>query len=166
MFFIQVSETFAGSDLHYRIPFWIGVIVISLLFLSSIIASIRYCFYTLCASHTGKLQIHFTHFSLSLSYIIENQISIQTFHCYTNQKERRKKRENNFYFALTLLWCPFLLFSWINTAFHFSHIYTYKVFLYVCSAYIHWYGLIKFKIEIRPTMMICDHWNGIHAYMT
>jgi hypothetical protein len=55
-FSLQVSETFAGSDLHYKIPFWIGVIVITLLFLSAIIASIRYCFYTLCASHTGKAQ--------------------------------------------------------------------------------------------------------------
>lgn len=48
----DVSDSFAGSDLHYKIPFWIGVIVISLLFLSAIIASIRYCFYTLCSSHT------------------------------------------------------------------------------------------------------------------
>lgn len=48
----DASDTFAGNDLHYKIPFWIGVIVISLLCLSAIIASIRYCFYTLCSSHT------------------------------------------------------------------------------------------------------------------
>ncbi|CAF1307667.1 unnamed protein product [Rotaria sordida] len=48
----DLSDTFAVSELHYKIPFWIGVIVISLLFLSAIIASIRYCFYTLCSSHT------------------------------------------------------------------------------------------------------------------
>ncbi|CAF4910811.1 unnamed protein product [Rotaria sp. Silwood1] len=47
----DISDTFAVSELHYKIPFWIGVIVISLLFLSAIIASIRYCFYTLCSSH-------------------------------------------------------------------------------------------------------------------
>ncbi|CAF2315766.1 unnamed protein product [Rotaria sp. Silwood2] len=47
----QDDNTFAVSELHYKIPFWIGVIVISLLFLSAIIASIRYCFYTLCSSH-------------------------------------------------------------------------------------------------------------------
>ena len=58
VFFSLVSDSFANSDLHYKIPFWIGVIVISLLFLSAIIASIRYCFYTLCSSHTGK---HLTH---------------------------------------------------------------------------------------------------------
>ena len=52
---LSASDTFAGNDLHYKIPFWIGVIVISLLCLSAIIASIRYCFYTLCSSHTGKL---------------------------------------------------------------------------------------------------------------
>ncbi|CAF0814155.1 unnamed protein product [Rotaria sordida] len=44
-------DIFADNDLHYKIPFWIGVIVISLLFLSVIIATIRYCFYTLCSSH-------------------------------------------------------------------------------------------------------------------
>ncbi|CAF0733594.1 unnamed protein product [Adineta steineri] len=48
----DASDAFAGSDLHYKIPFWIGVIVISLLFLSALIASIRYCFYTLCSSHS------------------------------------------------------------------------------------------------------------------
>jgi hypothetical protein len=57
-FFVLVSDSFANSDLHYKIPFWIGVIVISLLFLSALIASIRYCFYTLCSSHPGK---HLTH---------------------------------------------------------------------------------------------------------
>ena len=56
LLFDLVSDTFAGSDLHYKIPFWIGVIVISLLFLSAIIASIRYCLYTLCSSHTGKFK--------------------------------------------------------------------------------------------------------------
>ncbi|CAF4798427.1 unnamed protein product [Rotaria sp. Silwood1] len=44
------SDIFTDNDLHYKIPFWIGVIVISLLFLSVIIATIRYCFYTLCSS--------------------------------------------------------------------------------------------------------------------
>jgi hypothetical protein len=64
VFLFKASDTFAGSDLHYKIPFWIGVIVISLLFLSAIIASIRYCFYTLCSSHTGKLYTFHTFFIL------------------------------------------------------------------------------------------------------
>jgi hypothetical protein len=51
----SASDMFAGNDLHYKIPFWIGVIVISLLFLSAIIATIRYCIYTLCSSHNGKI---------------------------------------------------------------------------------------------------------------
>ncbi|CAF4715435.1 unnamed protein product, partial [Rotaria socialis] len=49
---ITAGYPFTGSELHYTIPFWIGSIVISLLFLSAIIASIRYCFYTLYLSHT------------------------------------------------------------------------------------------------------------------
>lgn len=65
MFFFNdfiVSDGFARSELHYKIPFWIGVIVISLLFLSAIIASIRYCFYTLCSSHAGKPTTYHTFF--------------------------------------------------------------------------------------------------------
>lgn len=49
------SDFLTDNDLHYKIPFWIGVIVISLLLLSALIASIRYCIDTLCLSHNGKL---------------------------------------------------------------------------------------------------------------
>ncbi|CAF2025630.1 unnamed protein product [Rotaria magnacalcarata] len=45
------DNIYDGDDLHYKIPFWIGAIVISLLLLSIIIATIRYCIYTLCSSH-------------------------------------------------------------------------------------------------------------------
>lgn len=44
------TESFINNDLHYKIPFWIGVIVISLLFVSAIIASIRYCYYMICSA--------------------------------------------------------------------------------------------------------------------
>ncbi|CAF1269454.1 unnamed protein product [Rotaria magnacalcarata] len=54
---ITAGYPFTGSELHYTIPFWIGSIVISLLFLSAIIASIRYCFYTLYLSHTETEKI-------------------------------------------------------------------------------------------------------------
>jgi hypothetical protein len=82
----QASGTFAGSDLHYKIPFWIGVIVISLLFLSAIIAAIRYCFYTLCSSHTGKFSTFHTFFIVIELHHIKS-ISIQTFHSNTNKRE-------------------------------------------------------------------------------
>jgi len=59
-FCFKASDLFADNDLHYKIPFWIGVIVITLLFLSAIIATIRYCIYTLCSSHSGKFITHFS----------------------------------------------------------------------------------------------------------
>ena len=62
------SDAFAESDLHYKIPFWIGVIVISLLFLTAIIASIRYCYHTLCGAESGKFNLSRTHFSRVISW--------------------------------------------------------------------------------------------------
>ncbi len=53
-FVFSASDLFADNDLHYQIPFWIGVTVISLLLLATIIGTIRYCIHTLCSSHTGK----------------------------------------------------------------------------------------------------------------
>jgi hypothetical protein len=54
LIFFSASDLFADNDLHYQIPFWIGVTVISLLLLATIIGTIRYCIHTLCSSHTGK----------------------------------------------------------------------------------------------------------------
>ncbi|CAF1662631.1 unnamed protein product [Adineta ricciae] len=59
------TDAFASTELHYTIPFYIGVIVIGCLCLSALVASIRYCFHTLCASHHGKSSTYFTHISLS-----------------------------------------------------------------------------------------------------
>ena len=64
----SVSDAYADNDLHYKIPFWIGVIVISLLFLTAIIASIRYCIHTLCHSNTGKFTVASHTFRLVLHH--------------------------------------------------------------------------------------------------
>ncbi|CAF0777402.1 unnamed protein product [Didymodactylos carnosus] len=45
------EDSFDGSQLHYKIPFWIGSFVIGLLLFSAIVACIRYCYYTLCPSN-------------------------------------------------------------------------------------------------------------------
>ena len=69
LLWILVSDGLADSELHYKIPFWIGVIVISLLFLTAIIASIRYCYFTLSGAETGKFNLSMTPFFCS--YIIK-----------------------------------------------------------------------------------------------
>ncbi|CAF1343335.1 unnamed protein product [Adineta steineri] len=55
----DASDLFVNNNLHYNIPFWVGVIVITLLFLSALIATIRYCVYTLCSTQneTEKLTL-------------------------------------------------------------------------------------------------------------
>lgn len=52
---VSASELFSNNDLHYQVPFWIGVTVIGLLFLSAIIGIIRYCVHALCSIDTGEL---------------------------------------------------------------------------------------------------------------
>lgn len=54
-FDVLASELFANNDLHYQVPFWIGVTVIGLLLLSAIIGIIRYCIHALCSIDTGEL---------------------------------------------------------------------------------------------------------------
>lgn len=56
-FFLLAADLFANNDLHYQVPFWIGVAVISLLFLSAIIGIIRYCLHALYASYTGEFLV-------------------------------------------------------------------------------------------------------------
>ncbi|UJR23365.1 hypothetical protein I4U23_026375 [Adineta vaga] len=44
------TDLFVNNNLHYNVPFWVGVVVITVLVLCAVIATIRYCIYTFCSS--------------------------------------------------------------------------------------------------------------------
>ena len=135
--------------------FWIGVIVISLLCLSAIIASIRYCFYTLCSSHTGKRDV----FSLLRAYITaknEREGDVEPQRKHFNHYSRKSRTKH---FALTPS-MSFFVHPAEQTSLFISPMRADTQSVSMCpyqNTHTHWSALIKCKIEIRPTTMICDH---------
>lgn len=76
----QGADLFVNNELHYNIPFWVGATVIVLLLLSAIVATIRYCIFSLCSSSSGKFIIAAFFVSPSYYIMIEKtgEISKQT----------------------------------------------------------------------------------------